>query len=304
MMDAYNEAVAVDVFMEDLAQSGMYRFAELETRKDPAISVEGTKMELYTILDTNELEDYVVKYYIDGRKVGETSDVPYRHSLQIGGLSDERHTLNVQVYTGKTMMAERNFTVVANDDGALIESSAYKVIHFEDIRSHWSEQYVIEVSKRGLVVGSNGVFRPDDLISRAEMTSVITKLGKLPTGGTVSFTDVGAGKWYHQYVGNASKYLVGYGSKYYPERNATREEIITAIVKMKGYNVSNITQKDRDDFNKKFWDHYQISPENKDYMILAVKYDIIGGYAEGTLKPKNNMKRGEVAKVLYTTFYQ
>lgn len=304
VVDAYNDIVKSDVFLSDLTQSGDSRLALIDSRKDPAVNFEGTSAEIYTVIDNQELARLEVRYYLDDRKVEAVEEAPYKHRLQVTGVTDEKHTLTVKVYDGSTQVAERAFTVIGTDDGALIESGEYDVIHFNDIRMHWAEQYIINVSKRGLVVGSNGVFRPDDLISRAEMTSVLTKLGKLPINGTVTFRDVPSGKWYHQYVGNASRYLVGYGNYFYPNQYATREEIITALVKMKGYNVEDLTQKDRDDFVERFWDQYLISQENKDYMILAVKYDILSGYEDGTIRPGNNMKRGEVAKVLYTAFYQ
>ncbi len=304
MIDAYNDVVSDDALLTDIMVSGAYRYAVLESSKDPAVSIEDTHMMIRTLITTRDFSDYEVIYKLDGRKVSEQDQLPFAYDLQIKGMSDEKHNLSINVYEDGVLLVTKEFKILGNDDGALIESANYKVIDFSDIRGHWAEGYIIDVSKRGLVVGSDGVFRPYDLISRAEVTSIMTKLGKLEENGAVAFSDVASWKWYYKYVGNASRYLVGYGDAFYPERAATREEIITAMVKMKGYNLSDITTKDRETFAASYRDESDISSQYFDYMILASKYKIVGGYEDKTIQPKKSMTRGEVAKVLFTTFYE
>lgn len=304
LIEAYNTLVDNAVFLSDVRQSGDERYAIVDSQKDPSVFIEGHSVEISTYMDLADFSDIEVVYRFDGKKMTTEKKIPYAYNLQVKGMSQERHTLIVEVYEDDDLIVEKMFTLVRTEDGTLLESGTFDVIHFDDIRSHWSEPYIIEVSKRGLVVGSEGVFRPDDLISRAEMTSVLTKLGKLPEYGVLSYKDVTSEQWYYKYVGGADDYLTGYGNYYYPNNNATREEIITALVKMKGLHLSDITHKDREAFTENFHDHWTIDAANKDYMILAVKYGIVTGYEDGSLKPQNSMKRGEMAKVIFTTFYQ
>lgn len=302
--DAFKLMITDDVFLKEVKQKGDHRLAMVDTRRDRSVVVQESRVILRTMLDTNSLEDYKVTYELDGKEIRTVTDTPFSYTLSISGLTDERHRLDVMVYEGNTLVAERPYIIVKRDEKAIIESGTYQVIDFSDIRQHWSESNIIEVSKRGIIVGSDGRFRPNDYITRAEVTSVVTKLGKLAAVQGVLFTDVSPDQWYYNYVDAAQDYLVGYGNSYFPDRYATREEIISALVRLKGLNATDLTQKDRDDFAEDYMDGYMVDAAYRDDMILAVKYNIVGGYEDGTLRPKHNMRRGELAKVIYTVFYQ
>lgn len=304
IVSAYNTINKGEMFLSDVKQSGTYRYAEVGSRKDPSVVVEESSVQLRVMIDSDDLSVYSVDYKLDGKSLGKLYDAPYKQNLSIKGMSDEKHELDIYVYEDGDLLFTKPYVVVHRDEVGVIEEGDFQVIDFKDVRGQWSESYIIEVSKRGIVVGSEGFYRPNDYITRAEVASVLSKLGGLPQDQAVDYKDIAGWEWYTKYISGAQDYMIGFGSYYFPTRQASREEIITALVKLKGYNVSGITADDREDFNEAFYDEHMVNPEYLDYMVLAVKYEIVGGYEDGTLKPQNSMKRGELAKVLYTTFYQ
>ena len=54
-------------------------------------------------------------------------------------------------------------------------------VMFGDVADHWAESYINEAATAEWIVGYDGLFRPDDNITRAEtMTLVNRVLGRLP----------------------------------------------------------------------------------------------------------------------------
>ena len=110
---------------------------------------------------------------------------------------------------------------------------------FPDVSaSHWAAPAIAKGKELGWVKGySDGTFRPDQLINRAEALKIILLAefdAATITGGDVSvFSDVNAGAWYAKYVAYAvmKGYINGYlntdGSstgKFGPGNNITRAE--------------------------------------------------------------------------------
>ena len=302
MADWYNELVSDDHFLSDVGQGSDRRYAEVGTRQDKSVTSPFASLKLKTYVTVPGSLEAKVKYFVDDKLVKTAVEIPY--SCELLEFTEAPNKLRIEVYNDKgDKVKEADYMVTKEGGSVRIEKGEFDPRGFKDLNNAWSKPFVLEIAKRGIIVGSDGMFRPEDYISRAEMTSVISKLGDLPTDQTVSYSDVASWAWYKDYVSGAQKYLTGYGDMYYPSREATREEIITALVKMKGYRTIDITEADRAEFKAAYVDASQISNDYFDYVLLAVRHGIVGGYEDGTLKPKNSMKRGEVAKVLFSTFY-
>lgn len=316
----YNDLIDDPHYLSDINDTLNYRYAEVGSDTDRTVTASGNSIELKTYVIVPGSLEPTVKYYLDNNLIATSTLLPYRDSIEGSQLSDGDHLLEVKVlnedgiqvkHLSYTISKSASSMVVKdgiplNIAGPLDEAEPVDVeeVSFSDVGNHWSKAYVSDVAKRGIIVGSEGKFRPDDLISRAEMTSIISKYGQLTQEAPMAFDDVSSDTWYYKYVSGAQVYLTGYGSRYYPTRNASREEIIIALVKLKGLDPSELTSEDKEAFMDRFSDVSELSGDNRDYLNLAVKYNIVGGYADGTLKPEASMKRGEVAKVLFTTFFQ
>ncbi len=305
MNKAYNELVADDHYISEIMSNSDSRYVAVGSVSNQSVVGIGSDIALRTYsIVSGDLEP-TVEYYIDGVLYKSTNHLPYDVNISSDGLSTGIHDLLVQVKgAGDEIITSQPYTLMKNEAGGLsIEKGDYNERTFTDIDTAWSKPFVLGVAARGIIVGSEGLFRPEDFISRAEMTSIISKLGELETDLAVNYSDVASSAWYYKYVSGAQAYLIGYGNVYEPGRYATREEIIAAFVRMKGYSTASITSDEKDDFADNYTDVAEISPSFYEDMILAVRYGIVGGYEDGSLRPKSNMKRGEVAKVIFSTFY-
>lgn len=72
---------------------------------------------------------------------------------------------------------------------------------FKDTKRHWAKAYISALANRGYINGyADGSFRPDDLITRAEMVKVICKAGSLTSStNKQSFSDI-SGHWAKTYI--------------------------------------------------------------------------------------------------------
>lgn len=304
MADTYNDLVADAQYLSDVGDSNATRYALVGSRTDKSVLVTGSTINMKTYAIIPDETEASISYKLDGSLLTTTKALPYAYTYNVKNISTGTHTMEVQLKKiDGTLIKTAIYTLIKDSEGVRIEEGTFASISFSDTSKHWSNTYVLEIAKRGIIVGSGGLYRPEDYISRAEMTSIISKLGDLPTDAAVSYSDVSSSAWYYKYVSGAQKYLTASGSLYEPTRNATREEIITALMKLKGYNTSSVTDSMRAQFKAAFNDAGDIKSEFLDYMILAVEYGIVGGYEDKTLRPANPMKRSEVAKVLQGVFY-
>ncbi|SFL49088.1 Cytochrome c553 [Paenibacillus sp. 1_12] len=75
-----------------------------------------------------------------------------------------------------------------------------------------------------------------------------------------------------------------------PEQNITRVEFVRYLVKAKQMFLSNSTTSDFTDINT--------DKEDRTYIITAVEYGLIDGYADHTFRPNNQISRAEIAAIL------
>jgi mono/diheme cytochrome c family protein len=75
-----------------------------------------------------------------------------------------------------------------------------------------------------------------------------------------------------------------------PEQDITRAEFVRYLVKAKQLFLSNSITTDFTDID--------INKEDKPYIITAVEYGLINGYADHTFRPNNLISRAEIAAIL------
>ncbi len=110
---------------------------------------------------------------------------------------------------------------------------------FGDTRSSWAAGYIGALSDLGVVAGySDNSFKPNAKISRAEMAVMIARvinLSELPAAAApASFSDVGSDHWAAGVIDQAVSAGLLNGasaSSFAPDKNASRAEAITLIVR-------------------------------------------------------------------------
>ena len=191
------------------------------------------------------------------------------------------------------------YYVVPNSDLYTVpEYNAPDILaNYSDIGSHWSRDNIKYVVNRGYFQGvSTDKFSPDGTMTRA---MAITVLMRISGGATVEsalpYTDVMPGAWYENSIKWAyENKVIEHGDKFRPDDNITREELADML-----YRVAMLTGRDGNASGTlSFTDADSISPDYSDGLAFCTEAGIIGGYSDGTVKPKNGATRAEVSTMI------
>ena len=180
-----------------------------------------------------------------------------------------------------------------------------------DISGHWAQNYIQPLVDRGIISGyPDGIFKPDNPITRAEFCTIITSAlvddgvitEYVTTTGT--FTDVPADLWSVKYIETAyaSGFVVGkVAGKFDPDAFITRQEMAKIISLV-------YCQKYTEDFNalkdSTILGDYNLSDLNTidtwamDYIKVALKVELMIGDGS-TFRPQGQVTRAETATVTF-----
>ena len=168
-----------------------------------------------------------------------------------------------------------------------------------DIDSHWSKPYVTSLHELGIInpSASTGNYTPEASVTRWEFMRYINRAFDFTEKASISFSDVKSSDMYYETIQIAVKhgYINGTGNnKMDPEGTLTREQAATILGRLHKYAPTASASK-----LDMFTDKSKISSYATGYVAEAVSQGYINGYTDGTFKPQGNLKRGEIAKILY-----
>ncbi|MBQ2665052.1 MAG: S-layer homology domain-containing protein [Clostridia bacterium] len=183
---------------------------------------------------------------------------------------------------------------------ALAENKDYPQRFYDVPKDHWAFEYISELVDRGVIAGyEDGSFRPSGTVTRAEFAKIMVCAASVPTAdNNVYFTDM-QNHWAVPYVNAAENYLTAYSDNTYrPDQAAVREDVTMAMVRLKGYDVSNV------DFSylSGFTDTDSISNNIKAYVAVAVEKGLISGFEDNTFRGQGTLTRAEAATLLWKAF--
>lgn len=166
---------------------------------------------------------------------------------------------------------------------------------FKDTSKHWAKTYIDEAVKYGFVSGyTDGTFKPDNPITRAEFTKMLNSAIGNTAETDINFPDVKSGKWYYNDVqkGVAAGFISGKSNgEFAPDAKITRQETAVMLSRIVPTSGSNATLKVYSDYKDvEYW------AETALQKITAKGY--LGAYNDGKLHPKDNLTRGQAAKIL------
>jgi len=215
-------------------------------------------------------------------------------------------------YTGLHKLSVTAFDITGNKSVISFDikvKGTASAIEFADVTAHWAADYISFASMQGIVSGSqtNGVwrFRPDDYLNKAELAKIICGIMKLDVSKYESyplpFADVNdIPDWAIPYIRAVASEKIIYGSLveeellFQPTRNVTRAEVMTVISRM----LPEAQYEPVDTSAYSDWDTVPLWAVQ--YVENTIRFGIIGGYSDGTLRPLNNVRRSEIAKIIYT----
>ena len=174
--------------------------------------------------------------------------------------------------------------------------SGNTVMAFPDSIDHWADIDIEKLAEDNILSGyEDGMFRPNDFITRAETSKVLTAALKLNLldEGIISINDIDETHWSYNYVVTLAKsgIINGYpDGSFRPDQEITREEFSTLI-----YNILNMDISEEKDFND----------IDESYANEAIKklagLSIISGYDDNSFRPTNNITRAEATSMTIRT---
>lgn len=197
-------------------------------------------------------------------------------------------------------------SLTADDDGTLYykNDSGYmmavgSVYGFSDIKNHWAETYIRDLTEKGIINGRNaGVFAPDDSITHAEFTAVLYRMSGENAVTSADFHDVEKDSWYESAVCWAAENGIAGGTpdgSFMPERPVNREQMAVMIDNyMKHMNII------LPEINGEtvFSDIDSVSGWASESVMRMKKTGVISGMPDGRFAPKDSATRAEAVKML------
>jgi hypothetical protein len=179
--------------------------------------------------------------------------------------------------------------------------SQSETLSYSDIEGHWAQHMIEEFTALGYLEGyRDGSFRPDYPITRAEAGAFVARLGFPELYPLIVYNDLYEDTWYYDSVKQATQtgFVHGYpDGTYRPESFILREEATKLASLFWG-------QVDMEGFEMKFNDMYHISDWAFDHICKLVKMDLLDGYPDNTIRPRDNLTRAEFVKLFYMLLVQ
>lgn len=95
-------------------------------------------------------------------------------------------------------------------------------------------KYIAALANKGIVMGSNGEYKPNNPITRAQMAKIISLAYKLPVNDLqdLTFVDVNQNDWFYKYVGALVENQITTGTTsttFSPNKNVTRGQMAAFV---------------------------------------------------------------------------
>lgn len=180
---------------------------------------------------------------------------------------------------------------------------------FTDVpKDYWAAPYIYDMESRGIVSGyGDGTFGPENMVLRCEYAKMLTEIADLSSENALGtpYRDVDTSQWYFPYIRSSQQYINGYtygeNLYFFPEATASREDVVVALMKALGDDLSEYYYMDNLLVGK-FADVEEISVHNRPYVAAAVDRGFITGHQEGVFKPHDPIIRAEICAILYRAF--
>ena len=240
-------------------------------------------------------DSFSVQVLTNGKRIEtpvkvELTDVPEGQVLALvaadGSVTPIKKSL---IDGGKAYALVESGTTVKAIDAALA---------FPDVpESKWYKSAVDFVSSHGLFQGTNNGFEPSLYMNRAMLATVLYRLEDAAAEGTNPFEDIAAGTWYTDAVIWASENGIvnGTGTGFQPMRNVTREQIATMLFRYAKYLGLDTGASSALDA---FPDGSETADWAREAMQWAVSVGLFQGNTDGSLNPKGDATRAEVAALM------
>lgn len=165
-------------------------------------------------------------------------------------------------------------------------------LEFTDTQGHWAEKAIHHVVQEGVMTGdTEGTFRPEDPITRAELCSVMRRYLKLEPVEDHGFADVSG--WAAGSIGALAQANVIFGDgdgRFRPNDPVTRQETAAILCRAVELPFGTVDRLFADDAQIDFW------AKNNVYVVKSV--GLMVGDGNNYFRPRDSLTRAEVASIL------
>lgn len=165
-----------------------------------------------------------------------------------------------------------------------------------DYANHWAASQISAWMSKGWVTGyTGGNFEPNQSITRAEFAVIVNRAFGFEAIADVAYKDVPSGVWYlvDLQKAKAEGYLTGYTDlTFHPQSPITRQEVAVVLMRLMKVQIS-----DLGDLSA-FTDQNQIATWSREAMGAMLQNHIFSGYPDQTLRPAQQVTRGETVALL------
>lgn len=184
-------------------------------------------------------------------------------------------------------------------------------VKFTDIENHWAKPYIEFIASKGIVKGkAEGLFAPEDKVTRAEFTAMLVRLLQLEEKKYASeempFSDVSSNDWYYPIIKTAynAGLAKGAGDKFYPNHLILRQQMAVLITRAASFmNRSTFVEsKEIDETLSAYKDRDRVSDWAKTEVAVAIKLGLIRGMGGGMLAPQDTATRAQAVTVIYNLY--
>lgn len=246
-------------------------------------------------IDTDTYDDINKAYYKDKVFAGiysDRADIETFDDFETAWNKESSAQLRAEKDAKKEQSGGAGSGIVRAEDPAAKEDVVAPAEKFSDIAGHWAKDNILVMYERGIINGfTDGTFKPENNVTRAEFIKMLVAALKLEIGGDVEFDDVAADDWHYAYIATAfNKGIVnGVGTGFNPDGAITRQDASAIVYRavMAGEEADGAV----------FADEEEIADYAKAAVAaLSAKGIILG--SDGYFNPTNNMTRAEAATII------
>lgn len=280
-----------------VSQDGDYKATCEVTVKEDFVDITAIRLEPTSLVlakgEKKSLTASLLPADADEQELLWSSDTP-------GVASVDNNGLVIAVGIGQAVITvhTEDLTVTATCNVTVSETGAASADGFTDIdiAGHWAADDIHSLVAFGAISGyTDGTFRPEDSITRAEFVSILVrslqKINSLTTDSDNLFDDT-AEHWAKEMISTAVSAGIsgGYGDgRFGPDDTIDREQIAVMVANAFGFNGEKVVS---------FTDQERISTWAGPAVQAVAAEEIVGGYPDGSFGPQQKATRAEACTIL------
>ena len=164
----------------------------------------------------------------------------------------------------------------------------------------WAKEAIEALYDEGIITGtSEGVFSPNDPVTREQFVTMIVRAFGFKEGAKISFNDVRESDWFYPYINAAYNNNVakGFGEDFGVGYEITRQDMAVMVYNIIVNRGMELNFKSE---TAEFSDGDMIASYAKDAVVALKKAGIINGMGNGCFEPSGKSTRAQAAVVIYS----